>query len=155
MRICRNASFPGPRTQNQLGSTGHFIRLDSEFEYMENNPVKRFAACVALFSLSIAASLPAQTQQADVARYGPYPTNYKEIVMAWLGKQLIDPASARIEWLDQPKPADLGKNGQHLYGYLVHFKVDARNRFGAYTGPQTHGALIRNGEVVKGLGFGY
>jgi hypothetical protein len=35
----------------------------------------------------------------------------------------------------------------------VNFKVNARNRFGAYTGKQKHGALIRNGEVIKGIGF--
>ena len=68
---------------------------------------------------------------ADAALYGPYPTNYKEIVMKWLGDQLIDAGSARIEWSGDPKPVDLGKNGQHLYGYLVQFKVNARNRFGA------------------------
>ena len=69
--------------------------------------------------------------------------------------KLLDPSTSRVEWGDPPKPSDLGKNGQHLYGYLVYFKVNARNRFGGYTGKQTHGALIRNGEVIKGLGFGY
>jgi hypothetical protein len=88
-------------------------------------------------------------------RYGPYPTNYKEIVMKWLNTQLIDAASARIQWDGDPKPADLGTQNEHLYGYVVYFKVNARNRFGAYTGPQNHGALIRNDEVVKGLGLGY
>jgi hypothetical protein len=97
----------------------------------------------------------AETETADVARYGPYPTNYKEIIMKWLETQLIDAASARIEWNGEPKPVDLGKNGEHLYGYVVYLKVNARNRFGAYTGMQNHGALIRNGEVIKGLGLGY
>jgi hypothetical protein len=108
-----------------------------------------FCAFCALLNLS------AQTPAADTERYGPYPANYKEIIAKWLSTQLIDPDSARIEWTEQPKPVDLGKDGQHLYGYLVHFKIDARNRFGAYTGKQTHGALIRNGEVIKGFGFGY
>jgi hypothetical protein len=75
--------------------------------------------------------------------------------MKWLETQLIDASTARIEWDGEPKPADLGDNKQHLYGYVVRFKVNARNRFGAYTGKQDHGALIRNGEVIKGLGFGY
>lgn len=75
--------------------------------------------------------------------------------MKWLDDQLLDAGSARIEWSGDPKPADLGKNVQHLYGYLVQFKVNSRNRFGAYTGMQQHGALIRNGEVVRGLGLGY
>ena len=93
--------------------------------------------------------------EADTARYGSYPTNYKDIVMQWLSKQLIDPDSAHIEWYGEPKPADLGKNGEHLYGYLVNFTVNARNRFGGYTGKQKHAVLIRNGEAIKGLGFGY
>jgi hypothetical protein len=111
--------------------------------------------CAVLMGTCAAANLSAETQSADKERYGPYPTNYKEIVLKWLSTQLIDPDSARIEWTEEPKPADVGKNGDHLYGYLVHFKVDARNRFGAYTGKQTHGALIRNGEVIKGFGFGF
>lgn len=108
-----------------------------------------------LFGVCAALNLRAQTPVADVDQYGPYPTNYKEIVTKWLSTQLLDPDSARIEWTEEPKATDLGKDGQHLYGYLVHFKVDARNRFGAYTGKQTHGALIRNGEVIKGFGFGF
>ena len=99
--------------------------------------------------------MAAENASADVARYGPYPANYKEIVTKWLATQLIDAGSARIEWSGDPKPADLGQKDEHLYGWLVNFKVNARNRFGAYTGKQSHGALIRNGEVIKGLGCGY
>ena len=106
--------------------------------------------------MGIALSLQAIAgTQADAALYGPYPANYKEIVTQWLNKQLIDPDSARIEWSGEPKPADLGKDGEHLYGYLVNFTVNARNRFGGYTGKEKHAVLIRNGEVIKGLGFGY
>jgi hypothetical protein len=100
-------------------------------------------------------NLNAEDQPADVERYGPYPTNYKEIVMKWLQTKLIDAASAHIGWDGDPKPADLGTKGKQLYGYLVNFTVNARNRFGTYTGKQDHGALIRNGEVIKGLGFGF
>jgi len=105
--------------------------------------------------MSAALYVKAEAETADVPRYGPYPTNYKEIVTKWLETQLVDAGSARIEWNGDPKPADLGQKGQHLYGYLVHFKVNARNRFGAFTGKQEHGALIRDGKVIKGLGFGY
>jgi len=103
-------------------------------------------------SISGAAETPAPSPD---DRYGPYPTNYKEIVMKWLNQQLIDPSSARIEWLDEPKQVDAGKGEEHLYGYLVHFRVNARNRFGGYTGKQSHAALIRNSDVIKGFGFGY
>lgn len=96
-----------------------------------------------------------QASPADPALYGQYPANYKEIVMEWLNQQLLDAAGAKIDWTSEPTPADLGKNGQHLYGYIVTFSVNARNRLGAYTGKQKHGALIKDGKVVKGLGIGY
>jgi len=118
--------------------------------------MKWLAFCAAM--LFLIGDLAGQVQQpspADPALYGPYPTNYKEIVMKWLNEQLVDAGSARIEWQGEPRPADLGKNDQHLYGYLIQFRVNARNRFGTYTGMQQHGALIKNGEVIKGLGLGY
>jgi hypothetical protein len=110
-------------------------------------------SCLGLVAaLDLAADTPTPV---DLARYGPYPADYKDIVMKWLDTQLVDAASARIEWEGPPKPDDLGKKGEHLYGWLVNFKVNARNRFGAYTGTQKHGALIRDGQVIKGVGFGY
>ncbi len=75
--------------------------------------------------------------------------------MQWLNKQLIDPDSARIEGDAEPKPSDVGKGSDAVSGYLVSFTVNARNRFGSYTGKQKHSVLIRNGEVIKSMGFGY
>jgi hypothetical protein len=93
---------------------------------------------------------------ADPAVYGEYPRAYQGIITRWLETKLADPKSAQIEWTSGPKPADLpGLNGKRLFGYLVEFKVSARNRFGAYTGKQKHGALIRDGIVIKGTGFGF
>jgi len=117
--------------------------------------MKRLAPPICILLVSIAAHVIAENPPPDPSLCGPYPTNYKEIVNKWLETQLLDAASARIEWNGDPKPADLGTNGEHLYGYLVNFTANARNRFGAYTGKQTHGALIRDGKVIKGLGFGY
>ncbi len=111
--------------------------------------------CALALGMTFVASLDAQTPSADTARYGPYPTYYKEIVMQWLNTQLIDPDSARIEWNGDPKPSDVGKGSEALSGYLVNFTVNARNRFGSYTGKQKHSVLIRNGAVIKSMGFGY
>ena len=117
--------------------------------------MKSLALPICILLMSTAAHVMAENRPPDPSLCGPYPTNYKEIVTNWLKTQLIDAESARIEWNGDPKPADLGTEGEHLYGYLVNFKVNARNRFGAYTGMQSHGVLIGNGEVIKGLGFGY
>ena len=133
------------------------ITLDEQAQEAQNQFMKMLAlfVCASFMGGASAPHVEAQAEAADVARYGTYPANYKEIVTKWLETQLIDAASARIEWNDDPKPADLGTKGEHLYGYLVNFKVNARNRFGTYTGKQTHGALIRDGEVIKGIGFAY
>src|SRR5215471_14038804 len=111
--------------------------------------------CALALGMTFVASLNAETSSADAAPYGPYPTNYKEIIMQWLNKQLIDPDSARIEWDGEPRPSDVGKGSEAVSGYLVNFTVNARNRFGAYTGKQKHSVLIRNSEIIKSMGFAY
>ena len=111
--------------------------------------------CALALGTIFIASLNAQTPSADTARYGPFPANYKEIIMQWLNKQLIDPDSARVEWDGEPKPSDVGKDSEAVSGYLVNFTVNSRNRFGTYTGKQKHSVLIRNGEVIKSMGFAY
>ncbi len=120
--------------------------------------MKRIALALflaALVSQGCAAD-PSPQPTADPAVYGQYPTEYLTIVKDWLSDQLIDPSSAVIEFTSQPKPADLPSgDGKRVYGYLVEFRVNSRNRFGGYTGFQKHGALIRNGQVVRGTGFGY
>lgn len=117
--------------------------------------MKTLALLICVLLMSTAARTHAENPSPDASLCGAYPTDYKEIVMKWLDAQLLDAETARVEWSGDPKAADLGQNGQHLYGYVVYFTVNARNRFGAYTGKQQHGALIRDGAVVKGLGFGY
>jgi hypothetical protein len=88
--------------------------------------------------------------------YGEYPTRYKGIVMDWLYQHLNDPLSAKVEWLSEPKKGDLpDARGRKIYGYLVLFSVNSRNKFGTYTGKQTHGALIRDGVIMQVSGFIY
>jgi hypothetical protein len=92
---------------------------------------------------------------ADPSLCGPFPKLYKEIIYNWMRGALVDADSAKIEWGTDPRPVDLPVKDQHVYGWLVDFKVNARNRFGAYTGKQSHAALIRDGQVIKTFGFGY
>src|SRR5947209_7882096 len=92
-----------------------------------------------------AASAP-QSVPAEASLCGPFPKYYKEIVYNWMKEALVDADSAKLEWAEDPKPVDIGKNGQHYYGWLVEFKVNARNRFGSYTGKQGHAALIRDNQ---------
>src|SRR5262245_204954 len=117
--------------------------------------VSQSLMCALALGMIFVDSVNAQTPTPDTSRYGIYPIGYKDIIMAWLNKQLIDPDSARIEWGEEPKPSEMGKGSEAVSGYLVNFTVNARNRFGAFTGKQKHSVLIRNGEVIKSKGFGY
>jgi len=94
---------------------------------------------------------------ADPALHGEYPKKYQEIIANWLATALVDAPSAQIEWVTPPKPGSMPekKGGKPLFGYLVEFKVNSRNRFGAYTGMQKHKALIHDGQVIKVTGFGF
>jgi hypothetical protein len=120
-------------------------------------------AVVLLMVVGFAAlgSLFAQTGNmevgADPKLHGPFPTNYQEIVTKWLETALIDPKSAQIEWITGPKPGSMPekKHGDPLFGYLVEFRLNSRNRFGAYTGMQRKTVLIHDGQVVKAKGFGF
>ena len=121
----------------------------------------KIVALLLLLLFAVPSVAPAQTTEveviADPAVYGEYPKNYQEIITNWLAETLADPASANIEWTSAPKPADIvdKKKKKRLVGYLVEFKVNSRNRFGAYTGPQKKSVLIRDGKVIKATGFGF
>jgi hypothetical protein len=110
-----------------------------------------------LCSVSLILASPPLTESvpADPGLCGPFPKYYKEVIYNWMKSALVDVESAKIEWVGDPKPVDIGRNGQHLYGWLVDFKVNARNRFGSFTGKQSHAALIRDNQVKQTFGFGY
>ena len=106
---------------------------------------------------SISAQTGSTEVGADPKLHGPPPTNYQEIITNWLQTVLVDPASAQIEWISGPKPGTMPekKHGNPLFGYLVEFRLNSRNRFGAYTGMQRKTVLIHDGQVIKAKGFGF
>jgi hypothetical protein len=124
--------------------------------------MKTIAFLLALaFTFAAAPIAPAETGVlevgADPALHGAFPANYQEIITTWLQTALIDPASAQIEWVSGPKPGTMPekKHGNPLFGYLVEFKLNSRNRFGSYTGMQKKTVLIHDGQVIKAMGFGF
>ena len=118
------------------------------------------ALLVVLVTLGAVTAGLAQTGTLDVGAdpklHGPYPANYQEIITNWLQTVLVDAPSAKIEWGNPPKAGSMPekKNGPALFGYLVQFKLNSRNRFGTYTGMQKKTVLIHDGQVVKTTGFG-
>ena len=138
---------------------------------MKRSPLLLFALGAWLF-LGAASPTPDMTATSD-SKYGVYPIAYKEIITAWLEKQLNYPYALdeknkpvldengqprkayEIRWLSEPKPVEMtGPKGEPLSGYFVEFSVNALNKFKGKTGWRKYGVLIRNGEILKGTGFG-
>jgi hypothetical protein len=74
----------------------------------------------------------------STANYGRYPSNYEQLVKEYIISQLIDPFSAVIQ-VSKPKKAyansPLMYGGNVVwYGYIVNASVNAKNRYGGYTG---------------------
>ncbi len=79
------------------------------------------------------------TPQETAAKYGPLPENWQALVVNCIERSLIDPESATYSWhVPQSK-----SNG--WYGGVF---VNAKNRFGGYTGKKPFEWLIENGEVT-------
>ncbi|MEP6809801.1 MAG: hypothetical protein ABI992_06125 [Chthoniobacterales bacterium] len=88
---------------------------------------------------------------AETAKFGVYPIAYRELISRWLDEQLIDPASAQIEFIEEPKTVEVkARNGETFAGYVVDFKVNSRNKFGMYTGKQARRVYIRDGQIISG-----
>lgn len=99
--------------------------------------------------------MPLKISAQTAPSYGSYPKNYQEIITDWLDSGVIDPKTALIKWLGEPRPGELTIRGKKISGYLVDFSVNGRNVFGAPTGAQKHTALIRDDKVVTATGFVY
>jgi hypothetical protein len=120
----------------------------------------RTIAFLLFMACALPAGLAAEPTEIEVVAdprvYGELPKNYQEIITQWLNGFLVDAPSAQFEWVGGPRAGSLPekKGGKALFGYLVEFKVNSRNRFGTYTGMQKHTVLIRDGRIIKATGFG-
>lgn len=90
-------------------------------------------------------STTTQQRNADIARRveqisrQPLPTDYRAQIDRYLARTLLDPDSRRIEYIGQP------------YGSAVCGMVNARNRFGGYTGRQIFLALFAATGTLQSL----
>jgi hypothetical protein len=98
-------------------------------------------------ALTLAACAPSQ-QEIYKADYGAYPHDYQEIIHRYNMTILKDPGSAQYEGWRGPRTGYMSVIGDTTYGYNVCVLINAKNGFGAYTGFEPAGYLIRNGQVL-------
>lgn len=99
-----------------------------------------------LASGSVFAQPPAKIPP-DSPLYGVYPIAYREIITRFLEDRFYDAASAKVEW-GEPQAGEMKTPEAKLAGYMVGFKINARNKFGMYTGFQKYQVLLKNGEII-------
>lgn len=101
---------------------------------------------------------PPSSQEMGSANYGVLPEDYKEIVKNYSDGMLKDPESAKYMmatpckgWIREGVLAASG--GKPIYGWIIPYRVNAKNSYGGYTGFQDHVAFYFDGKIsnVDGL----
>jgi len=95
--------------------------------------------------LTIALAGCAIGSTANPSDVGPYPNNYLDIVKAQIQADYYDPSSLQDFLIAAPFEGRL----MFTDGWVVCFRVNAKNQLGGYTGEQEHSYLISNGVIVQ------
>lgn len=87
--------------------------------------------------------------------FGPKPVDYEQIIKNYNESSLFDPYSVVYKFSAPYK----GQDGNPLtgkYGWCVPVDINAKNRFGAYTGVTKYHFLMKNDQVIgSGDWFNY
>jgi hypothetical protein len=88
----------------------------------------------------------------------PTASETQTLVREWLAAHLKDPDSLKqFEIISGPDPVQwyrgLVNGGGNEQGWLVCFRYNAKNSYGAYVGAQVDGVVIRGGSVLGGARY--
>lgn len=89
----------------------------------------------------------------DAKEFGPAPAavTLQNAADQTLQDSLIDPESCRVRWFDQQPKQAASFNGWFrggwVYGWGMRFGVNAKNRFGGYTGEKLY-LVIKRGDKI-------
>jgi hypothetical protein len=109
----------------------------------QDNRRQSLAGIVALLALLSALALPGcSVNSAESA--GPRPSNWRELVREHVRATWYDPHSLRDAMIALPVEGTFN----FQTGWVICFRANGKNRFGAYTGLRTMGYLVRGGAVV-------
>jgi len=75
---------------------------------------------------------------------GPYPHNYKQLIIDYYTPKLIDPTSGIFDFWEPVKGKSSGN-----YGWKVMTKINGKNRFGGYIGGEYHRFFISYGRISE------
>jgi hypothetical protein len=118
--------------------------------------MKTFIIAVPLLFSALLGGCYAPIPKADEIRsadYGPFPTDYKDMVNEWLLRDLYDPHSLQDLEITPPVQVYERRNimdgGGVIYGWGIDVYYRAKNRLGGYTGLKHYGLLIRDDKIIS------
>lgn len=107
--------------------------------------MQAFKVCVLAVVVSAAGCASAPPLSSNPSDYGPEPNPGEPIVRAYMEGVLKDPSSAQYQVMTLPRQAwDAG-----TFGWVMCFRINAKNSFGGYNGYRPHHFFIKNGRVLK------
>jgi len=86
------------------------------------------------------------------AHFGPYPTNYHELITGWVEKTYDEPRNVTISSpvrVRLPKP--FLSNGEKVYGWCAGLGFESKGTFDTYTPRQFHHVYMRDGKIVTAI----
>ena len=95
----------------------------------------------------VGCATPVTREQITSADYGKFPSTYKESIQGYMSNVLIDPESGRYRFFEKPVKGYAYINGTLSppeFGYLVFAGINAKNRYGGYTGEKAHIFFFRD-----------
>jgi len=107
----------------------------------------RLIIFISLSILIASCAMRPTPDQFAAADYGPYPSNYENMIKEYYSKQLIDPYSA-VFTFGRPQKAWNGLGGG-LFGWVVCGTMNAKNRFGGYVGAKHYYVLFVNNTIER------
>ena len=101
-------------------------------------------------------SMPTQEELANFDYGSPITIDYKKAIVKYFEPTLFDPYSAMIQFQDGEPQKWWHKDppilGSHIWiGYAVPVRLNAKNRFGGYTGMKEYRFLFKNNRIIKVL----
>jgi hypothetical protein len=84
------------------------------------------------------------------AHFGPYPTNYHELVIGWVEKNFDEPRNVTVSSPVRVQfPKGLLNNSDNVYGWRAGVGFEPKGTFDAYAPRQYHHLYMRDGGIVN------
>ena len=111
--------------------------------------MKRFLVVAGLCAL-LCGCMGVKQEEYYWAHFGPYPTNYQELVTGWVEKNFEEPRSIYVSSPVRARfPKPVFSNGEKVYGWCAGVSFESVGMFDTYTPRKHYHLYMREGQIVS------